>query len=84
MVTTCPFRSFSLLLISLKYSRYPAAFQIFRAFCIPVKYTGFIENSGTKPLRAILGKNKRPLFVQPGSCAAVKISFEPVYSVING
>jgi len=43
----------------------------------------FIENSGTKPLRVILGKNKRPLFVQPGSCAAVKISFEPVYSVIN-
>ena len=43
----------------------------------------FIENSGTKPLKAMTGPGRRPLHIEPGSRMAVKITFEPVYSVIH-
>ena len=43
----------------------------------------FIENSGSKPLRAVIGNDNMPLFVRPDGCTAVKISFEPIYSVIH-
>ena len=43
----------------------------------------FIENSGSMPLLAVIGNDSKPLCVQPGGCAAVRISFEPVYSVTH-
>ena len=43
----------------------------------------FIENSGTKEIRMTLSGRRRPHRLHPGECIPVKMTFEPVLSMIN-